>query len=54
MLACVDFSLALQGASSEQLFAWQQLGGVGFVDGFDQHCVLSCKAKNRAKKWSYV
>lgn len=41
MLAYVNFSLALQGASSEQLFSWQQLGSVGLVNRVDQHCVLS-------------
>lgn len=41
MLASVNFSLALQGASSEQLFSWQQLGSVVLVNRVDQHCVLS-------------
>lgn len=29
MLACVTFPSVLQGASSEQLFCWWQLGSVG-------------------------
>lgn len=29
------------GASSVQLFSWQQLGNVGFMNRADQHCVLS-------------